>query len=210
MVKTLRGVVEAYDKIAHLYDLMNLIYFFGRDKQLRAFLVEELNLQPGDTVLDLCCGTGLNFPPLRQKIKDHGSVLGVDISSRMFQQAKRKSGSKRIHFLKSDAAYLAFRNETFDAVLLTFCLKITPTYEKTIEEVARVLKSTGRFGVLGNYRFTGLLKPLGDIFSKILSTIAKINFETDFKELLLTKFRIIEDKKKFGGLVQFLVGEKLS
>jgi len=188
---------------------MNHVNFFGRDKQFRAFLVEGLNLKPGNTVLDLCCGTGLNLLPLRQKIKDHRLGLGVDISSRMLQQAKVKNGSKGIHFLNSDAASLAFRNEIFDAILPTFCLKITTTYEKTIEEVAQVLKSTGKFGILSNCKFTGFLKPLGTILSKILSTMAKINFDIDLKEHISKKFRIIEDKKMYGGLVRYLVGEKI-
>jgi len=208
MSKTIKEVEGAYNKTARLYDIMNQFYFFGKDKQFRLLLVDELNLKPGDTVLDLCCGTGLNFPLLRQKIKARGVLVGIDISLRMLQQAKVKSKGKDVNLVKADAAYLAFRNKTFDAILLTFCLKITPTYEKTIKEAARVLKPKGRIGVLGNYRLTGPLKLLEIVFSKVLSAIAKIDFEINLKEHLSKKFRIIEDEKMYGGLVRFLVGEK--
>jgi demethylmenaquinone methyltransferase/2-methoxy-6-polyprenyl-1,4-benzoquinol methylase len=209
MVRTLRTIAAAYNKIARVYDLMNRLYFFGKDKKFRSFLVARLSLKPGATVLDLCCGTGLNFSLLRQKINNHGLVVGVDISSKMLQQAKVKNGSNGLYFLNADAASLAFRDEIFDAGLLTFCLKITPTYKQAIGEVSRVLKSSGKLGILINSRFTGLLTPFGVVMSKILSVMAKINFELDLILHLSEKFRIIEDKRIFGGLVRFVVGVKL-
>ncbi len=209
MPKTVREVTDAYDRTAPLYDLMNLFYFFGRDKQFRSMLAERLNLKPGDTVLDLCCGTGLNFPFLLQKIKIQGKLLGVDLSSKMLQQARKKIGPEGINLVMSDAAHLPFHDQTFDAILVSFCLKITPKYEKCIEEIARVLKPAGRVGVLANHKPSGPLWLPGIIITKVLSAMAKIDFEIDLKEHLSDKFRIIEDRKMYGGLVQFLVVERI-
>ncbi len=210
MPKTTKGVEAAYDKAAPLYNLMNHIYFFAKDKRFRSMLVERLNPKPGDTVLDICCGTGLNFPFLLQKVKIRGTLLGVDLSSEMLQQAKRKAESEGVNLVRSDAAHLAFRDRTFDATLVSFCLKVTPTYEKAIEEAARVLKPAGRIGVLGNHKPSGPLRFLGIILTKVLSAMAKIDYEVNLKEQLSRKFRIIEDKKMYGGLVQSLVGGKTS
>lgn len=172
-------------------------------------LAERLFLKSGDAVLDLCCGTGLAFPVLLQKIKTQGTLLGVDVSSEMLQQAKKKTRSEEVNLVRSDAAHLAFTNNTFDAIFVSFCLKITPAYEKTIEEAARVVKPAGRIGVLANHKPYGLLWLLGIILTKILSAMAKIDFEINLKEYLSKKFIIIEDRKMYGGLVQLLVGEKI-
>ena len=207
MLKTIREVVAAYNKSAPLYDLMNQVYFFGRDKRFRSTLAERLILKPGDAVLDLCCGTGLDFPFLLKKIKIQGTLLGVDLSSEMLQQAKKKVGSEGVNLVRSDAAHLAFRDKTFDAIIVSFCLKITPAYEKTIEEAARVLKPAGRIGILANKKPSGPLRLPGIILTKVLSAMAKIDFEINLKEHLSKKFMIIEDRKMHGDLVRFLVGE---
>jgi len=209
MPKTIREVVAAYNKSAPLYDLMNRVYFFGRDKRFRSTLAERLILKPGDAVLDLCCGTGLDFPFLLQKIKNQGTLFGVDLSSEMLQQVKKKIGSEGVNLVRSDAAHLAFRDKTFDAILVSFCLKITPAYKKAIEEAARVLKLAGRMGILANHKPSGPLRLLGIILTKVLSAMAKIDFEIDLKEHLSKKFIIVEDRILYRGLVRFLVGEKI-
>ncbi len=205
MPKTIREVAVAYNKAAPLYDYMNRVYFFRRDKRFRSMLAERLNLKPSDAVLDLCCGTGLDFPFLLQKIKNQGTLLGVDLSSKMLQQAKKKSGSERISLARSDATHLPFRDEAFDAIFVSFCLKITPAHEKVIEEAARVLKPFGKIGILGNHKPSGALRLPGIILIKVLSDMAKIDFEIDLEEHLSKKFMILEDRKMYGGLVQLLV-----
>ena len=207
MPKTIKEVVVAYKRAAPLYDLMNRVYFFGRDKRFRSMLVERLNLNPDDAVLDLCCGTGLDFPYLLKKTKIQGTLFGIDLSSEMLQQAKEKIGREGVNLVRSDAARLPFRDKTFDAILVSFCLKITPACEKTIEEAARVLKWAGRIGILANNKPSGPLWLLGITLTKVLGAMAKINFEIDLKAHLSKKFIIIEDRKMHGDLVRFLVGE---
>ncbi len=209
MPKTIREVAVAYRKAAPLYDLMNYVYFLGRDKRYRSMLAERLNLKPGDSVLDLCCGTGLNFPFLLQKTKNQGTVLGVDLTSEMLQHTKKRLKSEEVTLVRSDAANLAFRDKTFNAIFVSFCLKITPAYEKTIEEAARVLEPVGRIGVLSNHKPSGSLRLLGIILTRILSAMAKIDFEINLKEHLSKRFRIIEDSTMHGGFVRFFVGEKI-
>lgn len=75
-LKTIREVVHAYKKAARLYDLMNLLYFFGRDKRFASMLVEKLTPDVNDTALNLCCGTGLDFPFLLKKTKKQGNAAG--------------------------------------------------------------------------------------------------------------------------------------
>ncbi|NIR87433.1 class I SAM-dependent methyltransferase [Candidatus Bathyarchaeota archaeon] len=206
--KTFREVMAAYNKSAPLYDLMNQVYFLGSDKRFRAMIVERLKLKPNDAVLVLCCGTGLDFPFLFQKVKNQGILLGVDLSSGMLNQAKKRIASGVVDVIRSDVAHLPFCDKTFDAVLVSFCLKITPAYEQAIEESARVLKPAGRIGVLANSRPYGFLRLLGIVLTRILGAMAKINFEINIREQLSKRFAIIENRKIYAGLVRFLVGRK--
>ncbi len=207
MPETIRDVLIAYRKAVPLYDLMNRLYFFGRDKRFRLALVERLNLEPDNVVLNLCCGTGLDFPYLLQKIEDPGKLLGVDLSSEMLQQAKRKFGSKCINMVMSDAAHLPFRDQTLDAILVPFCLKLVPAYEESIKETARVLKPAGRIGVLANNKPSGTLRLPGIMLTKVIGAMAKVDFEIDLYEPFFKRFVIVEDREMYGGLVRFLVGE---
>lgn len=200
--------MAAYNKSGPLYDLMNQVYFLGSDKRFRAMIVERLKLKPNDAVLVLCCGTGLDFPFLFQKVKNQGILLGVDLSSGMLKQAKKKIASGVVDLIRSDVAHLPFCDETFDAILVSFCLKITPEYEQAIEESARVLKPAGRIGVLANCRPSGSLRLPGIVLTRILSAMAKINFEINIREQLSKRFAIIENRKIYAGLVRFLVGRK--
>jgi demethylmenaquinone methyltransferase/2-methoxy-6-polyprenyl-1,4-benzoquinol methylase len=211
MSKTNKEVLISYDRQAPLYDILSKLYFFGKDGLFRSMIAESLNLRSsrtsGDIVLNLCSGTGLDFPFLIKKIKQ-GTLLAVDLSSEMLKQAKKKIGNKEINLVRADAANLPFADETFDAILVSFCLKITPTYEEAIEETARVLKQNRRIGVLANHKPTNVFQLPRIILTKVLSKISKINFEINLENLLSEKFRIIEDKILYGGFLRFFVGEK--
>lgn len=140
-LKTIREVVHAYEKAARLYDLMNLLYFFGRDKRFASMLVEKLTPDVNDTALNLCCGTGLDFPFLLKKTKNKVMLRGIDVSFEMLQQVRKKVRSvNALNLITSDAAHLPLRDRTCSAILVSFCLKVTPTYKKAIKEMARVLK----------------------------------------------------------------------
>lgn len=59
-------------------------------------LAERLNLKPSDAVLDLCCGTGLDFPFLFRKAGIQGTLVGVDLSSEMLRQAEKRIEKRKI------------------------------------------------------------------------------------------------------------------
>ena len=204
MDKTIQDVNETYDQVASLYDLMNKVYFFGKDEKLRLWIIKNLNLKVHDKVLNLCSGTGLDIPVSLHKLNQE-SITGVDLSIQMLKQTKQKQQTRMINLVRADIAHLPFRNKAFDAIMVSFCLKITPTYKTAIEETSRVLKSTGRIGVLTNHKPKGRI---GMTLIKFLSRMAKIDFEIDTEHLLSNEFTIIKKKIMHGDLVQLLIGEK--
>ncbi len=110
-----------------------------------------LGLRPGDRVLDLACGTGLNFPHLRELVGERGQVVGVDITPAMLEVARRliaKRGWKNVEVHEADAANLPFPEASFDKAMVSYALLIIPDYVKAIEEVRRVLVPGGRFVAL--------------------------------------------------------------
>jgi len=206
MQKSFRKVLATYDNFAAFYDLMNGLYFFGRDKRFRSILVKKANLKTGDTVLDLCCGTGLNFPFILEKIGIQGTLVGVDVSSKMLRHSIERRLNGNVCLIRSDSAHLPLRNKSQDIILASFCLRITPTLDNVLDEIVRVLKSDGRLGVLANSSPTGTLKILGNMVTKLISLVNKVNFKINLNDYLFRKFKILEVKKMHSGLVELLVG----
>ena len=101
-----------------------------------------LDLQPGDRILDLACGTGLNFPHLRELVGERGQVVGADLTPAMLDIARKmieSKGWKNVEVREANAADLPFPDSSFNKVIITFALNIIPEYVRAIEEVRRVL-----------------------------------------------------------------------
>jgi ubiquinone/menaquinone biosynthesis C-methylase UbiE len=77
-------VRETYRKRAEYYDITaNLYYLFGyREWAYRRQTIESLELRPGDTVIEIGCGTGINFPLYQKAIGPQGRIIGVDSPGR--------------------------------------------------------------------------------------------------------------------------------
>ncbi len=110
-----------------------------------------LGVQRGDRVLDIACGTGLNFPHLRELVGQEGYLMGIDVTPAMrdiarqrFARHEWKNGEVR----EADAARLPFPDASFDKAICAFAMNIIPDYVRAIAEAERVLVPGGRFVVL--------------------------------------------------------------
>src|ERR1700704_1808049 len=87
---TREHLIETYRKKAKHYDVTSRLYpapgYPQRAQRLRA--VRALGLRPGDTVLDMACGTGLNFPLLQKAVGPGGRIVGVDLTDAMLARAQ--------------------------------------------------------------------------------------------------------------------------
>ncbi|UCH40612.1 MAG: methyltransferase domain-containing protein, partial [Gammaproteobacteria bacterium] len=108
MKTTKQKVEEAYQSNARYYDLAVKVFYplIGlRINEYRRKAVEHLDLNQGDFVIDLGCGTGLCFPLIIEKIGPNGRLLGLDISSEMLSIAERKvrtANWKNVELVRSD------------------------------------------------------------------------------------------------------------
>lgn len=101
-----RGLADRYDRYAGVWQLIGFRYTTYRRKAIRG-----LALQPGARVVDLGCGTGLNFPYPEQAVGPSGTIVGVDLTDAMLGQARQRvetNGWKNVRLLRSDAAAFSF------------------------------------------------------------------------------------------------------
>ncbi len=166
-----------------------------------------LNLRPGDRVLDLACGTGLNFPHLRQLVGESGQVIGVDLTPAMLDIARKmieSNGWENVEVREADAAKLPFPDASFDKVIITFALTIIPEYVRAIEEVKRVLVPSGRFVALemraGIHSLPAWLQPLPHICAVDMSHDTLKEIQRVFKE--------VEVRNYWLGMILLVVARK--
>lgn len=121
---------------------------------VQAGLLAAAALAPGEHVLDVACGTGQIALPASAAVGAQGSVLGVDLSERMVDAArKRARGPMRepaLHapaFARMDAAQLALPDARFDVVLCSLGLMYLPDPAQALREMRRVLRPGGRLVV---------------------------------------------------------------
>jgi demethylmenaquinone methyltransferase/2-methoxy-6-polyprenyl-1,4-benzoquinol methylase len=146
------AVRTMFDRIAPVYDAMNVVMTAGLDGGWRAATVRAA-VSPGDSVLDACCGTGdLALAALAAG----GRVTGLDFSERMLERARRKSSA--VEWVQGDALALPFDDGSFDAATVGFGLRNVEDHERALRELRRVLRPGGRLGVLDVTRPRGLLR----------------------------------------------------
>ncbi len=151
-IPTREDVIAIYRKRAKHYNITaNLYYLIGlREWEYRKKAVDALNLQGGDTVVEIGCGTGLNFSLLQQAIGPDGKIIGVDLTDAMLAQARKRieeKGWANIELVLSDAASYKFP-QGIDGVISTFALTLVAEYDKVIQNGCRALKPGKRWVVI--------------------------------------------------------------
>ena len=137
-----RGVV----RWAARYDLLLWLLTLGRERAFRERLLEPVGLQPGESVLDVGCGTGtLAIVAARRAGAD---VHGVDASPEMVERARAKArrAGVAVAFDVARAEALPYRGARFDVVLSTVMLHHLPKAMRpnAVREMRRVTKPGGR------------------------------------------------------------------
>ncbi len=121
-------------------------------QQGRVAAVALLQLQPGDAVLDLGCGTGLDFPWLQARIGATGRIVGIDASAAMLAQARRRTaraGWANVDLVVVDAAQVsAVVAGPFDAVLCSYTLSVMADWDAAWTSATSLLRPGGHIAVV--------------------------------------------------------------
>ena len=146
-------VHKLFSSIARRYNLMNDLQSFGLHRWWKRRLVRMARIQPGERVLDLCCGTG----DLALASAERGaSVVGVDFSDPMLavarsreQRRNRGAGAEaNPEFLLADATRTPLSDSSFDVVMMGYGLRNLSDFKEGLREMRRLAKPGGRLLVL--------------------------------------------------------------
>jgi len=200
------AVRQMFGEIAPSYDRINGLMTMSLHRNWRRFAASLLKLQPGEKVLDLCCGTGDFIPLLQKAVGATGAVFGADFSPPMLGIAGRKG----IHTLTlGDACQIPVRDSSVDAVTVGWGIRNVPDADQAHQEIVRVLNPGGRFvsvdmarprnplvRVVSEAVFNSFVPALGSLFGKTqaYSYLPKSTLRFKTREQL-------EDSMRSAGLV---------
>jgi len=139
-----------YDLFSKIYDFVIRLHSRDMAGSLRRFIVDKARVSEGDKALDLCTGTGSVAVEMAGQVGENGLVVGIEFSRGMIEKAKEKAfrlNLKQLHLVQAYANQLPFKNSSFNGVTCSHAFYELKGKKRTIaiDEVARVLRTDGRF-----------------------------------------------------------------
>ncbi len=163
-------VEGVYDKLAIVYDVI-----FGPTLHPgRIQAIQRMNIQPGERVLEVGVGTGINLSLYPRE----AAVTGIDFSSSMLEKARERAARKDaapVRLLQMDAADLKFADNAFDIVYAPYLISVVPDPVKVAQEMRRVCRPGGRIIFLNHFLSPNL------VLSRIERLISPFTIHIGFK-----------------------------
>ncbi len=178
----------------------------------RVQAIALLELVSTSRVLDVACGTGLNFMLIQKYLKDQGSLIGIDLSAKTLNLARKRisrNNWKNTQLIQTDSERYQ-SEEYFDAALCKFAIEIIPSYRHTIDMMVRVVKPGGRIAIIGfkpsswNY-----LRFFNSFFEKISVVFGGVDLNRDVRKYICNYCHEIFYEEVFGGFYYILVVQKM-
>lgn len=143
-----RRVEAMFDSIARTYERVNRVSTFGLDAGWRRQAVRAAGARPGDTVLDVCCGTGDMAREFASAEPALARILAVDFSAGMLEQAELSGSPAPVDRIRADALRLPMRSGCVDVISCAFGVRNFQDIAGGIMELARVARPGARIVIL--------------------------------------------------------------
>lgn len=208
------ALINLYRKRAKHYDFTaNLYYLIGfREWAYREKAVKALNLQTGATVVEIGCGTGLNFSLIQEEIRPCGKIIGVDLTDAMLKEARKRTeenGWQNVELVQSDAAKYQFP-DVVDGVISTFAITLVPEYDEVIKNGYQALSPGGRFVILEfkkPSKWLSLFIPLALLITRPFGVTLDLADRHPW-ESIERYFDNTSFEELYGGFAYIAIGEK--
>ena len=188
---------DLFNDIAPVYDQLNDVLSLGLHRAWKRATVKWSEARKGDTVLDVCCGSGDIAQRLSDRVGDKGTVFGLDFAENQLRRAAEKMEEKtpstsnetntaKIKWVQGDALDLPFEDDTFDAITMGYGLRNVRDIPKALSELKRVAKNGTKVAILdfNNSRDETTNQVSGFILDNVVVPFAKMNdVEAEYKYL---------------------------
>lgn len=145
-----------FDRIAPVYDQLNDWLSLGQHRIWKQMAVKWSKPRPGDTCIDLCCGSGDLALRLARQVGITGCVYGVDFSPQQLAIAQERSQHLYPHppitWVEADVLNLPFDDNKFDAATMGYGLRNVTDIPRSLKELNRVLKPGAKAAILDFHR----------------------------------------------------------
>ena len=213
---------EVFDKVASKYDIMNDIMSLGAHRYWKELLIDWLSPEKEMHIIDVAGGTGDVARRFLKRVKGKGKATVSDPNEFMVEEGKKNHTFKdKIEWIVASAEDLPFKENTFDAYLVSFGVRNFSNIEKSLGEAYRVLKPGGKFYCLefskaenetisSVYNFYSSIIPvMGKIivgdekpYEYLTKTISNFPSQENFKKIIEgTKFKDVNYRNIFNGIV---------
>jgi phosphatidylethanolamine/phosphatidyl-N-methylethanolamine N-methyltransferase len=139
-------IERVYTTYAGFYDqVFGKVFQEGRESAVR-----NLNVQPGEYVLEVGVGTGIALP----MYPSHCRIVGIDLSEGMLAKAKERTKVLRLSHVqlhRMDAGAMEFEDDSFDTVVAAYVVTAVPDHRKVVNEMIRVCRPGGRIIMLNHF-----------------------------------------------------------
>ena len=165
-------------------------------------LVEHANLQEGDRVLDVGCGTGIVARRAAAHIGEQGTVIGIDINEEMLEVAKTAASglTPTVEWRQGDATALPFSDEAFDTIFCQQALQFIDDPAVALREMHRVLAPDGRIAisVLRSLAFNAGYDKLAEALERCAGAEAGMMMRSPFRGYSREELHALAEDAGFG------------
>lgn len=186
-------VQQVFDSVENNYDLMNDLMSFGVHRLWKRIAIAHLGIRLNSQVLDVACGTADLSLAIAKKIGPKGSLMLSDINATMLRRGRGRmidhGHLSGINYVQADAENLAFAEDSFDRIIISFGLRNVTRIGKALQSMFQITRPGGRLVVLE--------------FSKpVIPALDKIYHEYSFRIIPAIGEIVARDRASYQYLVE--------